>query len=401
MVDGRTPEQAPGAPAAAQAEGFTEHDDAQWLALLSALRERIPDLVEDFMSEVQTRSLYAGYPVDHEDIRRTAPHSFATLLDRVTDPAADTSDMAERLGSRRAQQGVPLDALTEAVRIDLRLLWRALHRLAGAEHAGLVSARFEGVMRVLDAYVLEVQVAFLAEQAALARDARLGTERELARLFNATVLSEAEINRVASAMRVGADEEFVLAAFAGEHAAAALAAAEGRLMAGHVFAYAYRDIECVFWPATRTATQLPPEEVLAGIPGVLIPASGIADLPRAAAAGRTVLQAAPPLDKLQTARDLWAPLAAHALDQAVPGTLRELLCGLEDLEEYERERVVATVVAYLDTGSVKGASEAVFCHRNTVINRLGVFRSHTGLDLNLPRQAALAVIALTGYPTAP
>ncbi|MDR2254778.1 MAG: helix-turn-helix domain-containing protein [Arthrobacter sp.] len=392
------PASSPFSPAATAAGALSaEHDEAAWLALLASLHENIPALVDDFMAEVEARSLYAGLPVDHEDIRRTAPQSFATLLSSIADPSADTATMAQRLGARRAQQGVPLDALTEAVRIDLQLVWRQLHLLASPAQVGLVASRFEHVMRVLDSYVLAVQKAFLSEQAALARDARLGTERELAHLFNAPELSEAEIERVAAAMRVEAGEPFELAAFAGEHAAEALRIAEEALLSGRAFSYAYRDIECLFWlrdagaESGRGARAL---ERLDGIPGVLIPAAGIADLPRAAATGRTVLEAAPSTDRLRRVPELWAPLAAHALDGAAPGTVAALLSGLDDLEDYERERVLATARAYLDTGSVKAAAERVFCHRNTVINRLGVFRSHTGLDLNLPRQAALAVVLL-------
>ncbi len=374
-----------------------ETDDAAWLALLASLHENIPALVDDFMDEVQARSLYAGLPVDHDDIRRTAPQSFATLLSSIADPSADTATMAQRLGARRAQQGVPLDALTEAVRIDLQLVWRQLNLLASPEQVGLVASRFEHVMRVLDSYVLAVQKAFLSEQAALARDARLGTERELAHLFNAPRLSEAELERVAAAMRVEPGEPFELAAFANQHAAEALRIAEDALVSGRAFSYAYRDIECLFWPreagpeAARDARAL---ELLGAVPGVLIPASGVADLPRAAATGRTVLEAAPTTDRLRQVPELWSPLAAHALESAAPGTVSELPAGLEDLEDYERERVLATARAYLETGSVKSAAELVFCHRNTVINRLAVFKAHTGLDLNLPRQAALAVVLL-------
>ncbi|RII41270.1 PucR family transcriptional regulator [Galactobacter valiniphilus] len=390
----------PGRPAAGR-RGETAatpgNDDAAWLGLLALLHENIPSLVDDFMDEVQARSLYAGLPVDHDDIRRTAPQSFATLLSSIADPSADTAAMAQRLGARRAQQGVPLDALTEAVRIDLQLVWRQLNLLASPEQVGLVASRFEHVMRVLDSYVLAVQKAFLSEQAALARDARLGTERELAHLFNAPALSEAELERVAAAMGVATHEPFELAAFSNANAAEARRIAEDALVSGRVFSYAFRDIECLFWlrdtrpDAGRGTRTLP---LLGAVPGVLIPASGVSDLPRAAATGRVVLEATPGIDRLRQVPELWAPLAAHALDSAAPGTVSELLSGLGDLEDYERERVLATARAYLETGSVKSAAELVFCHRNTVINRLAVFKAHTGLDLNLPRQAALAVVLL-------
>lgn len=35
-----------------------------------------------------------------------------------------------------------------------------------------------------------------------------------------------------------------------------------------------------------------------------------------------------------------------------------------------------------------------WCHRNTIVNRLSAFENYTGLDLQKPRDAALALIAV-------
>ncbi|MFE4537649.1 helix-turn-helix domain-containing protein [Streptomyces scopuliridis] len=53
-----------------------------------------------------------------------------------------------------------------------------------------------------------------------------------------------------------------------------------------------------------------------------------------------------------------------------------------------------TVRAYLATGGLTASAERLYCHRNTVLNRLGRFEKLTGLDITIPEQAAIALVAL-------
>jgi len=43
---------------------------------------------------------------------------------------------------------------------------------------------------------------------------------------------------------------------------------------------------------------------------------------------------------------------------------------------------------------VTGTAAALYCHRNTVINRLNRFTSLTGYDITVPSQAAAVFLAL-------
>ncbi|MFG2946225.1 helix-turn-helix domain-containing protein [Streptomyces adustus] len=67
------------------------------------------------------------------------------------------------------------------------------------------------------------------------------------------------------------------------------------------------------------------------------------------------------------------------------------LAALAGLAVHERRRLVETVRHYLDTGSIKATAEALYCHRNTVVKRLDRFQELAGVDLRIPRQAALVL----------
>jgi DNA-binding PucR family transcriptional regulator len=54
-------------------------------------------------------------------------------------------------------------------------------------------------------------------------------------------------------------------------------------------------------------------------------------------------------------------------------------------------------VSYGRTGSVKLTSEELYCHRNTVVNRLNALQEVIGLDLTVPAQAALALVSIASY----
>lgn len=90
-------------------------------------------------------------------------------------------------------------------------------------------------------------------------------------------------------------------------------------------------------------------------------------------------------------------LAAH---------LREIVLGpVLALEPAERDTLLRTLRVWLDcAGSTAAAAERLYCHRNTVLNRLRRLEHLTGRKLAHPRQAlelALAVEAVrleAGFP---
>ncbi|MEI7029809.1 helix-turn-helix domain-containing protein [Streptomyces pratensis] len=74
-----------------------------------------------------------------------------------------------------------------------------------------------------------------------------------------------------------------------------------------------------------------------------------------------------------------------------------VLGPLDRLDPGDREVIVETLTAWLDAdGSAQRAGARLYCHRNTVLNRLRRFEQLTGRCLSRPRDAVEVSLALAG-----
>jgi hypothetical protein len=373
-------------------------DAAEWTRLIDRLDEAIPRVAEDYLTEFAARGLYPVGAVSDEDLRATAEQTLRMLVHRLDDRGSGqtATDLVHSLGERRARQGVPLDTLTEAVRLDLLVIWRWLREFAGDKYTVLVADRFEVIFEVLDRYVLEVQTSFLREQAALERDSRRATERDLSRLFSSIPPTASVVERAASATGIDAAQRLDLAVFDEQKSGGALERIERAIASGAACTYTYDGALCVFW---RHDT--PPFDVASIQPvgGLLVKElDGLAQVPLVARTLRDALHALGPLEVLTPFASAWPAVVADHIMTVLPSFIPSALAGLDGTGAYERERLVTTVRSYMQTGSIKETAEAVFCHRNTVVNRLSTFTRLTGLDVTVPEQAALALVALQTIP---
>lgn len=102
---------------------------------------------------------------------------------------------------------------------------------------------------------------------------------------------------------------------------------------------------------------------------------------------RVVTFAQDPLGALVAA----APIAASEL-------VRETLGGLLELPVAERDSLLATLEAFVETsGSTSSAATRLFCHRNTVLNRLRRIEDVTQLSVNRADDLARLWLALRAW----
>ncbi|MCG2623954.1 helix-turn-helix domain-containing protein [Arthrobacter sp. I2-34] len=90
-------------------------------------------------------------------------------------------------------------------------------------------------------------------------------------------------------------------------------------------------------------------------------------------------------------------IAGSLLEQTLPGFSDPVHRALDRCTPHERERLLQVARSYARTGSIKETSEELYCHRNTVVNRLHSLQEVIGLDLTVPAQAARALVALSRY----
>ncbi|WP_051427307.1 helix-turn-helix domain-containing protein [Arthrobacter sp. H20] len=97
----------------------------------------------------------------------------------------------------------------------------------------------------------------------------------------------------------------------------------------------------------------------------------------------------------QTIRDAWGFVAATRMGEFGPVFADTVLAPLAAISSHERERLIETLQSYFSSGSVSDTAKELFCHRNTVLNRLSRFEQLTGFDPNKPVDAAAVLAALS------
>lgn len=375
----------------------SEGSNENWAALVDRLEEGIPLLVEDFLHELQGSRMYAGGTVARDDLTGTAEETFRSVVAalRSTDALPALVGAAQDLGRRRAHQGVDMRDLVDAVQLDFAVLWRRLLAYAEDGLRDVLVEHVETVHRVVDRYAFTAREEFLRETARTEQDLRLTNRRYLSRLFSDGTLTEENYTEIAAGLGVPADAVFELALFGPEEVVSIRRAAARELACGSVLGHEVGQTYVVIQVAGGGAGLA---EVLADHGGVLYRRlGGLAAVRVAVQGGADILRAHRGLRRLRTAEELLpGALFRYARTRLIPGYLSAAGDGLGELQGRVGEQVVDTVQVYLSTGTVKSTASSMYCHRNTVVNRLRTFEDVTGLDVTVPGQAMEAVLLLAG-----
>jgi hypothetical protein len=170
--------------------------------MLELLAEDRENLVDDFLRRLGDLGGYTGGAVPEDDLRRTASDTLDMLIRRIAGAPlpARLRGLPERLGVRRARQGVPREKLLEAVRLDFRVIWAGLVRAGGPGSSEVLVLHAEEILTTVEEYISDVQAAFLEERAVLARDSRAVTAQAFSRLLNSGERSAEVASEVAAVL---------------------------------------------------------------------------------------------------------------------------------------------------------------------------------------------------------
>ncbi|MDA3637682.1 PucR family transcriptional regulator [Rhodococcus sp. C-2] len=373
----------------------------RWRTLVSERYDELEILTDRFVVRVLRDPLYARI-VDVGDLRETSRQTFAFMLDALIDVEAITKieSIAGNLGRRRARQGIPLENLVDAVRLDFPVLWSTLLERADKDDFAVIAAHAERVWNVVDTFARLAQTSYLAEQAELARERQDLQRQYISLLFEAVGQFEVNFVQIAQALGVPRDAYFRVVAVprlagADLRRNADRAAAGGRRM----FLHELGRHMIGFWQIERGATQaLTAQErrLLASLPVAVAPiAREIADIPLAALAATEIAdQLGISGDSIVDLKDAWPQLAKRKLSEIGCDLQQFVLVPIRSCKESERDRLIETMMVYLRTGGLIETAAALYCHRNTILNRLKRIEELTGLDMTKPLDAALATVAL-------
>jgi hypothetical protein len=337
-----------------------------------------------------------------------AAHLDATL-DRLADersgtPAGDPGCAA--VGRRRAEQNVPLPVALRGLRAGASVLWRELAARAAARTPGEATAFLEQSGALWT--VLDEQSRALATGYDEGLTALTDADRERRRLlFDALVDGRlGEWTRLSGSLtRLGLPEEGPYVAVSAERDATgvpALAGAED-FLAGHGVRSAWRTtvdgtVGIVAIGEWRTVTSI--RELLGTLATGRVGLSrSYADalqtsvaVARAMVASRCLPAGAVGVTAIDD--DPVAALLASSVETSTEVS-RLLLGAVMELPDAEQQTLLATLATWLATnGNSTETGRLLFCHRNTVRNRLARLEQLSGQSLEDPRSVARLFVAV-------
>ncbi|MDQ8702526.1 helix-turn-helix domain-containing protein [Streptomyces sp. LHD-70] len=380
-------------------EARTSDSLPRWRELVGSLALEVDTLAESFLARLNEAGVYQSGLVPEEHLRASARDSLALILRALATDSTTTklSDLPNELGRLRARQGVRGEDLVAAVRLDFSVVWSAMLAQVRPDDMAVLALHAESLWRVVDDYARAVQQSYLEERALMAAATRDEQITYLAELLAPGGQASRNVPNIARALGVDADDTFrvVVAETAASHDAHR-AAAQVSALGERLFVLNQPGRVVLVWPAGTSGPEHDLQQrQLRGMQGGLVPdVEGLGAVPAAAATAYEICRTLRPEDTgLFTLAQTWTRVTKSQLDEQ-HGFSTELLSRLQAVAEPDRSVIVDTVRAYLATGSLTGSAERLYCHRNTVLNRLGRFQKLTGLDVTIPEQAAIALVAL-------
>ncbi|MFE2525172.1 helix-turn-helix domain-containing protein [Streptomyces sp. NPDC059382] len=310
---------------------------------------------------------------------------------------------ARATGALRAEQGLPLASLLRAQRHGGRLLWQTLTEAVAAHDRAALPRLLPGAAALWD--VLEQMTDAASDAYRLAESPRAERDRELrASLLDALLDGTGEAAEAAARLGLPARGRFAVIVLAPP----GLPEAGPEPVAPRVLWRNRADgetglVELRHHPLESVRELLAPSGVRAGVSPVVQEA---ADLARARRLAVLALRASPasagPLTVLLDER---LPAALVAGQPELAGRLRQVVLGpVLALPPEDRRVLLTTLGTWLTCqGSTSYAAQRLYCHRNTVSNRLRRLEQLTGRSLSDPAhvvELALAHAAVVRHASA-
>ena len=343
------------------------------------------------------RAALAADPVGvREEVRASLGHHVGSLLGPGPSGAAARRCAAE-VGASWAARELPLDAVLQAFRLGGGLVWQEL--------VDETARRDPDDVRLLVHVAADVWN-FMDEHCTLVADAHRRAARRTAggredrlRRMTAALLDGttriADLPEVADALGLPVEGAYAVVA-AGRPDVRALAGTEGGpRIVWHVEAEAAYGLVLVGDGTLRALAR-----TLTGPPGTAIGIGSrvetLAAVGDARRLAEVALRACPPGGGT-VLLDEHLPAALLASSPALGATLAERVLGpMLRLEPADRDVLIETLSAWLDCdGSAQRAAHQLYCHRNTVLNRLRRLEQLTGRSLTRPADVVELSLALT------
>jgi PucR-like helix-turn-helix protein/diguanylate cyclase with GGDEF domain len=385
----------------------TGHDWKLLTESCSALLERLPELVDEHMRQLAEHSSVYGEFLPYDQQWQEAEEAMRIGIQTISAPRdSPRRDLAyaEEAGRRRAQQGLPLELLVHAYRAAGYLVWDAL--MEGAA-VGQEPERLVVLMRSATMVWSAVDA-----QAAVATEAYRATEMELRRR------TDERLQALLDALLEGQEAPGLAARAAagldlperGPYAVVVLRSERRESYRRPVEGDGFRFIWRMRADCEVGVVALADGQGLDGVaraldgrcsgPGGISPVvAGLAELGRARRLAELALRTCPPDATAVVRLDQRMPTALVVSQPELAGRLvSDVFGSLLELEPADRAVLLETLDMWLTCeGSAGRAAGRLYCHRNTVFNRLRRLEQLTSRSLARPRDLIEMTLALDAY----
>lgn len=366
--------------------------------LFLPILERPDQLVDIFIQELNDVQGYELSGIGISDLRESNRNGIEYLIRRLlrVEIPPNLEGYPQLLGRKRASQGLPLSALNRAVRLNFSVLWRhvMLQTSPPAELLVPYTLRF---WDTLEQYAAEVQSSYLEEANARNHSPEYLRRMLMDLLITSNGTDQDSIRQLSVLLGMSPDSRFrVVHGIPGRGQAVWRLADQLQESRIPNYLYETEDGPVAIVELDPRRGDRPLLAALARTDCSLSPvADGMSRLPVALEASHQLAQIRPD-DRtgVFTMEDGWISVAASHLRGVGELFVEDIAGPLRDMQEPDRSLLLRTLETYLEVGSVTVTAERLFCHRNTIVNRMNRIKDLTGLDAGMPKQAATLLLAL-------
>ncbi|MFI8519628.1 PucR family transcriptional regulator [Streptomyces sp. NPDC085481] len=382
-----------------------------WKVLAQActeLLEAVPDLVDEHLRELHAYDPAYGriLPYDqHWHEAHTAMRIGIEMISAPRDTPRRDLEHAEEMGRRRAEQGMPLELVVHAYRHAGHLVWDAL--IEGAQtrtsHLAALMQSATMVWSAVDAQADTASEAYRATE----HELRRRTDEQLQALLDALLQGQRApevVARAAAALDLPEQGRYAVVVL--RHDRREPPEPFHRQVQGTGVRFLWRmradcEVGVVALAADTGLDAL--SDLLDGRcpgPGGISPVvTGLAELGRARRLAELALRTCPPGTRQIVRLDRRIAGALVVSQPEMAGLLvSDVLGGLLGLDPADRAVLLETLDAWLDCeGSAGRAAARLYCHRNTVFNRLRRLEQLTSRSLSRPRDLTEMTLALDAF----
>lgn len=375
-------------------------DDRRVKRLAAACLENLDELFDVWMQRMtMVMPSYGEGVVAVAELRADTDDVFEFLLRRIAGNSLPPrlEGLSGRLGAKRANQGVPLDALQEAARLDFTVIWEQLVARSQPDDLGALLGYTSLVWETIERHSRELTQSYLRTELEIARQSESERNRWFFRLV-ATGGSQLDVvESCARILNLGVAGRFVVAVADSSERAPLQLCIDRLTKADWRFHWQEFAAGIVLVVESNPRQDSKLLDILAATRCGIAPVTrGLSEVPAAIRLASVTLQVSPNSSAApRHIRDAWLAVFVAQAPETARALTQEIFGPFAFMRPAEAESILQTVRAYCHSnGSVASVAKALFCHRNTVLNKLDRFREVAGVDVRSPEQAATVLLAL-------